>query len=92
MADDADFVTHLQEQEMRMALAQRATTRPELPDEDDQGNRYCLDCAEIIPPERVRVVGAVRCVHCAGKRERFDRLAKQPGNITRYLSESDEQV
>ncbi len=69
MADDADFATRLQEQEMCMLMAQRSTTRPELPDEDDQGNRCCLDCADIIPPERVRIVGAVRCVHCAGKRE-----------------------
>ncbi len=90
MADDADFAARLQEQEMRMALAQRSTTRPELPDEDGQGNRYCLDCADIIPRERVRIVGAVRCVHCAGKREQFSRLSRQPGGIRRYTSDCED--
>ncbi|WP_312283551.1 TraR/DksA C4-type zinc finger protein [Candidatus Igneacidithiobacillus taiwanensis] len=90
MADDVDITTQQQEQEMRMALAQRASTRMEDPDEDEEGNRYCLDCADIIPPERVQAVGAVRCVHCAGKRERYDRLAKQPG-IRRYLNTRDDE-
>jgi hypothetical protein len=51
MADDADIATERSEQEMALFRAQRASTRFELPDEDDAGNRYCLDCGETIPLE-----------------------------------------
>lgn len=74
MADEADVANRMQESEMRLAMAQRATARREAPDEDDQGNRYCLDCGEIIPQERVQAIDAVRCVYCAEKRERGSRL------------------
>jgi len=89
MADEADIAAKQLEEEMRMTLAQRASIRMEDPDEDEQGNRYCLDCGDIIPPERVRAVAAVRCVHCATKLERFSRVSRQPG-IRRYLVSTQE--
>lgn len=72
MADAADFASDLQEQVVSRSLAQRATRSwdRETPDEDEAGNRYCLDCAEIIPPARVEAVDAARCIYCAQKRER----------------------
>ena len=51
----------------------------EPPDEDDQGNRYCLDCGEAIPQARVDAVQAVRCVGCAEVKERGRRLARMRG-------------
>ena len=74
MADEADVANRMQESEMRLAMAQRATARREVPDEDEDGNRYCLDCGEAIPQKRVQAVDAVRCVYCAEKRERGSRL------------------
>lgn len=50
----------------------------EPPDEDEDGNRYCLDCGEQIPPQRLLAVPyAVRCVPCLSKRERRTRMAEQ---------------
>jgi len=79
MADEIDLLTVRQEKEMELLMAERASAPQEDPDEDERGNRYCLDCAEIIPAERVAAVRAVRCVSCATKRERFRKLASQPG-------------
>ncbi|MEY2343224.1 TraR/DksA C4-type zinc finger protein [Acidithiobacillus sp. IBUN Pt1247-S3] len=86
MADEADIAGQMQEQEMALLMAQRAGSRTESADEDDAGNRYCLDCGEIIPPARVQAVQAVRCVHCSNKRERFSRLSAQRGGMMRYLA------
>lgn len=76
LADLLDVATARTEAEIQSRLAQQRQSMlsTEDPDEDDQGNRYCLDCAEIIPPARVQAVAAVRCVHCAGLRERGKRF------------------
>lgn len=93
MADEADMANEILEQNLALALAQRASAHqehPEPPDEDNQGNRYCLDCGEIIPPERVQLVQAVRCVHCAGKRERRQKHQSGGFGMTRFPSQSQE--
>lgn len=38
----------------------------EEPDVDENGVRYCLDCGDVIPPERIAVAipSPVRCVSC----------------------------
>lgn len=48
----------------------------EAPDEDNKGNRYCLDCGDTIPRARVEAVQAVRCVNCVVVRERGLRVAR----------------
>lgn len=53
----------------------------EAPDEDEQGNRYCLDCGDDIQPERVAAVQAVRCVVCQGRRERRAAMARKRGGV-----------
>ncbi len=61
-----------------MALHRVLAVPQEDPDEDAQGNRFCLDCAETIPPARVQAVQAVRCVHCATIREKKRKMLGQP--------------
>ncbi|WP_226819153.1 TraR/DksA C4-type zinc finger protein [Acidithiobacillus montserratensis] len=90
MADEADIASEVQEREMALRMAQRASLQREAPDEDDAGNRYCLNCGEIIPPARVQAVQAVRCVYCSEKRERFSRLAARKGGGMRYFGSVQE--
>ncbi|MDA8152881.1 MAG: hypothetical protein M0003_09250 [Acidithiobacillus sp.] len=89
MADEADVGAKNTEEHLMEALArQRAALVPqEEPDEDAQGNRYCLDCADIIPSERVQAVEAVRCVTCAAKRERFTKLTQGRGGAGRIMND-----
>ena len=89
LADEADVGAKNTEEHLMEALArQRAASVPhEEPDEDAQGNRYCLDCADIIPSERVQAVQAVRCVTCAAKRERFTKLTQGRGGAGRIMND-----
>ena len=89
LADEADVGAKNTEEHLMEALArQRAALVPqEEPDEDAQGNRYCLDCADIIPSERVQAVQAVRCVRCAAKRERFTKLTQGRGGAGRIMND-----
>ncbi|EKO3713591.1 TraR/DksA family transcriptional regulator [Vibrio cincinnatiensis] len=59
------------EQEFRdRALAAQLAKPMEQPDEDDEGNRYCLSCGVEIPPERLEAQPtAVRCVSCQTRKE-----------------------
>ncbi|MGD8172153.1 TraR/DksA C4-type zinc finger protein [Vibrio sp. TRT 21S02] len=42
----------------------------EQPDEDEDGNRYCLSCGSVISLERIEVQpNAVRCVSCQSRKE-----------------------
>ena len=75
MSDLTDEASEL-EQFVRMNALRAVNARlhpDESPDEDEAGNRFCLDCGEDIPPARVAAVGAVRCVECAGRIERWSR-------------------
>jgi DnaK suppressor protein len=78
LADPSDVASRNEMMETREALRRQVAnqTPSEAPDEDEQGNRYCLDCAEVIPPARVKAVAAVRCVHCAGNRERALKMGR----------------
>jgi RNA polymerase-binding transcription factor DksA len=61
--DEADFASEMEERERRCAIQRlRAASGLEEPDEDAQGNRYCLDCGEKIPAARVLAAQALRCV------------------------------
>ncbi len=83
IADQASATEALflqQAQAMHALKEQQA--RMETPDEDEHGNRYCLDCGEQIPRERLQAVPyAVRCVPCLSRRERRARIAEQPGGF-----------
>ncbi len=74
--DDADMALPLQEEFLNrgIALSQKSLQRTEEPDEDENGNRFCLDCGQEIPPARVQILDAVRCTHCASRKERIARL------------------
>ncbi len=89
LADEADVGAKNTEEHLMDALArQREALVPhEEPDEDAQGNRYCLDCADIIPSERIQAVQAVRCVRCAAKRERFNKLTHGRGGAGRVMND-----
>lgn len=81
MPDDTDKSVELEAKihalrlDVAVTAARRQLAPSEAPDEDDKGNRYCLDCGELIPPERVQSVNAVRCVACTTQRE--DALKRQ---------------
>ena len=85
LTDVSDIASRNEQMEiaMRLEAQRRALQMQEDPDEDEQGNRYCLDCGDDIPPERVRAVNAVRCVACASKRERLAKLGRQHGGAGR---------
>ena len=87
LTDVSDIASRNEQIDIAMRLeahrmAQRGAS--EAPDEDENGVRYCLDCADEIPPARVMAVAAVRCVACAGKRERMDKLELQRGGARNY--------
>ena len=88
LSDVSDIATRNEQANIAMRLEERrlAMLHQEAPDEDASGNRYCLDCADDIPPARVQAVNAVRCVVCAEKRERLLKLRAQRGGA--YLLQS----
>ena len=87
--DIADVAAEYEQRDREIALANMRSGLTEPPDEDDQGNRYCLDCGEGIPQARVEAVQAVRCVGCAEVKERGRRLARMRGGATRNLEWSE---
>jgi|AOMQ01.1.fsa_nt_gi DnaK suppressor protein len=92
LTDAADIGAKNTEDYLAEVLARQreASVPQEEPDEDAEGRRYCLDCAEIIPQERVAAVQAVRCVTCAAKRERFAKLTKGRGGAGRVMNDEEE--
>lgn len=86
LSDLADIGAQTTERFLEAALARHhAQQRPtETPDEDSEGNRFCLDCADRIPFERVQAVQAVRCVTCVGTREHRAKMANRPGGGAGY--------
>lgn len=68
----------------RAQMLQRHTAlnaSQEEPDEDAQGNRYCLDCADKISTDRRQAVPtAVRCTPCASRKE-AERMAQKRQGI-----------
>ena len=82
MPDEFDKAMAIEEHNhtLRLAEAARAArerlTPTEPPDEDADGNRYCLDCGDSIPRARVESVNAVRCVACTALREDTRKLLK----------------
>ena len=82
MPDIADASTAMEELERSSLItAHNARTRKtEPPDEDADGNRFCLDCGEVIPQERVIAANAVRCIDCAQRLEHLaNKFAAQTG-------------
>ena len=77
MPDSFDQAMDIEERNLERSRAAAARTArsklapSEKPDEDDNGNRFCLDCGGKIPRKRVASVNAVRCVACAQFREKF---------------------
>ena len=81
--DIADIAAVYEQRDRDQALARMRSGPVEAPDEDDEGNRYCLGCGDTIPKARVEAVQAVRCVGCAERKERGERLARMRGGATR---------
>ena len=82
--DLADVAAVYEQRDRDMALARMRSGPVEAPDEDAQGNRYCLDCGDTIPKARVEAVQAVRCVSCVGAKEGGQRLARMRGGASSY--------
>ena len=80
MPDEFEKAMDIEEHNLALRLAEAARaarerlTPSEPPDEDEDGNRACLDCGEWIPRARVESVNAVRCVACTARREDTRRL------------------
>lgn len=82
--DVFDQATQVEELHRNQALAaHRARQAPrEAPDEDDEGNRYCLDCGDEIPRNRILAAPhAVRCVKCESRRENRDAISRGRGGF-----------
>lgn len=85
-ADQMDQASATEALFLRQALAERERQKwavpQEAPDEDAEGNRYCLDCGDVIPVQRIHIMpNAVRCVACLSVKERLARQARQHGGI-----------
>lgn len=65
MTDNLDVASDREEKAREIAIENHKRRIKEQPDEDSDGNRFCLDCAEQIPPPRVALIDAVRCIDCA---------------------------
>lgn len=76
-ADILDVAANLAELENAKGLERwrESLQTGETPDIDENGVRYCLDCAGIIPPERIAVAlpSPVRCVECESRRELLNK-------------------
>ena len=89
-ADPLDMATKIAENENLQRIQEQLDRAKcsEQPDEDENGTRYCLDCAEVIDPRRVAAVNAVRCVVCATAREaRDDSRLRRHGGINRIIED-----
>ncbi len=71
MTDEFDRAQDLEMQFRERAISnQLSRHESETPDEDEDGNRYCLSCGVIIPPERIKAQkDAVRCIDCQTRKE-----------------------
>lgn len=92
LADPIDRATRQEEEDRTQAIAAqlRSIQSAEAPDEDAAGIRYCLDCGDVIPAERILAVRqalkleVVRCVKHAALRERLQHLRNQPGGFSQF--------
>lgn len=76
--DDVDKAKNIEMQARQIALDQQlaAGQETEQPDEH-HGVRYCLDCGEPIPLERLIVrPESVRCIDCKTLKEKQNRYNK----------------
>lgn len=81
--DYADDAQRAEERHRETALERQARAPAEAPEIDEEGNRRCLDCDVIIPPKRVELINAVRCVHCQSRREHWQRTTgRVPGGVS----------
>jgi len=76
MSGAFDAASKLEQRERDTAIAAHRNRHIEKPDQDDDGNRFCLDCADQIPGQRIESVNAVRCVDCQGVREQKNRTGR----------------
>jgi DnaK suppressor protein len=81
LTDISDIASRNEQIDLAKSLAAwKSSSAPsEAPDEDANGNRYCLDCGNDIPAERVQVINAVRCVACTTRRERIAKIGRHHG-------------
>lgn len=71
MIDLFDRAQELEQKTRDMAIAHVVNRPNETPDEDADGNRFCLRCGEQISAERLNAApNAVRCVPCQSVQER----------------------
>lgn len=69
MTDQFDKAQEVEQQFRDDAIAASRNRKIEMPDEEN-GIRYCLDCADEIPKERIKAEpNAVRCVTCQSRKE-----------------------
>ncbi|HCH3753755.1 TPA: TraR/DksA C4-type zinc finger protein [Vibrio parahaemolyticus] len=70
MTDQFDRAQELETLFRNAAISNRPILAEEKPDEDEDGNRYCLSCGSVVPPERIGALpNAVRCVSCQSRKE-----------------------
>lgn len=70
MTDQFDKAQELEQTFRDKALAHQLNRPVEEPDEDEDGNRYCLDCGALIPQDRLDAYpSAVRHVSCQSRKE-----------------------
>lgn len=68
--DTLDQASNYTQRDLAMALQRREEAK-EPPEYDDEGNKICLDCGEVItPPARASISVVVCCLECQTKRER----------------------
>ena len=80
-ADDADHAADLQQLEIDIAIKSAKNKLTEKPEYNKNGLRICLDCEELIPIERIRLVNAVRCIYCQSELEKEVKLYSRKHHV-----------
>lgn len=72
MTDVLDAAKDLEMRQRKQALdAQKKRAQEPPQDIDDDGTVYCLDCHNIVSPERLKAKpDAARCIHCQALHEK----------------------
>ena len=64
MADIVDVANDLVDLSTQQALTNILSRNKPVAELNDNGDKVCLDCADIIPVKRAASHGVVRCIEC----------------------------
>jgi len=76
MSDIADQAEHQEEMARNLVIKSHQNRQKEQPDFDNDGNRVCIDCGDLITNLRIKAVNAVRCIYCQQIKETKEKSGR----------------